>query len=91
VARKALEKVAKRDDPGQPTYSITVILLAMGKDFTAQARAECERMATSAFTYAGVNVIVTIAPMFLGDMLDELWTLTGVIGKEPRGIGYHYQ
>lgn len=85
IARLSLSKIADKDASEKPSFAISILLLAMGDDFTAQARTEFDMLASSKFQYADVDVSVTVAPVFLDDLLEELWSQRNDDWKDRAG------
>ena len=85
ISRRALQRLAKSDDWEMPTYSVTIMLLALGKTLSGQAQTEFNMMSSSSFEYAGVRVDVTIVPVFIDDLLNELWAQRNHDWKDRKG------
>jgi hypothetical protein len=84
ISRRALQRLAS-EDAESPTYSITIILLALGGGFTKQAQTEFQMTDGARFDYAGVKVHVNVMSKFIGDLLDELWTQRNNDWKDRKG------
>jgi hypothetical protein len=61
------------------------MLLALGAYFTPQAKTEYEMLANTSFKYADVDVSVSVIPIFIDDLLEELWSQRNDDWKDRRG------
>lgn len=85
IARQSLQRVALKEDREAAPYAISVMLLAMGEKFTPQALTEFKMMEFSRLRYADIDVDVTILPVFIDDLLEELWSQRNDDWKDRKG------
>lgn len=85
ISQRALQRVAKQDETEPPSCSITLILLALRGQFTKQAQTEFGMLNETVFEYASVKVSVSVSPVFIPEMLDELWTQRNNDWKDRKG------
>jgi hypothetical protein len=84
IARQSLQQISKEERDSTP-YSISVMLLAMGEKFTPQAKTEFAMLENSEFKYANVPINVTVMPIFLDDLLEEIWSQRNDDWKDRKG------
>ena len=85
ISRRSLQALAQNEDSTRPSYAITIKLLILGQNLTNQAQTELEMMSDLKFQYATVDVTVNVAPVFISDLLDELWTQRNHDWKDRKG------
>ena len=85
VARKALQNVVKSADDPRPVYNVSVRLLALGSGFTSQALTEYNLLSTAQYPYGDVDINVTTTPVFIKDLMDELWKQRNHDWKDRKG------
>lgn len=86
ISRQSLQRLADKAESEPPKYSISIVLLAMGEKFTPQAESEFRMLENSVFSYADVDVDVTVTPIFIGDLLEQLWTQRNDDWRDRRGV-----
>jgi hypothetical protein len=86
ISRQSLKRIAEKTDTDISPFSISVMLLGLAQDFTRQAKTEFEMLANSSLTYAGVDVQISVIPVFIDDLLEELWSQRNEDWKDRRGV-----
>ncbi len=86
ISRQSLKRIAEKDDREAPPFPISVMLLVLGESFTSQAQTEFALLKQSAIQYAGVNVQVSVIPVFIDDLLEELWSQRNDDWKDRTGV-----
>jgi AIPR protein len=61
------------------------MLLALGESFTNQAKTEFEMLANSSIRYADIDVSIAATPVFIDDLLEELWSQRNDDWKDRTG------
>lgn len=86
ISRQSLKKIAEGDNRATPPFPISVILLAMGEKFTPQASTEFGMLAEATVQYAGVDLQISVMPVFVDDLLEELWSQRNDDWKDRTGV-----
>lgn len=86
ISRQSLKKIAEKDDRDTPPFPVSVVLLAMGEKFTPQARTEFDMLAETTVRYAGVDLRISVMPIFIDDLLEELWSQRNDDWKDRTGV-----
>ncbi len=85
IARQSLQQVVAKEERDTNPYSVSVMLLAMGEKFTPQAKTEFAMLENAEFKYANVTINVTVLPIFLDDLLEEIWSQRNDDWKDRKG------
>lgn len=86
ISRQSLKRIADKTDAETTSFSVSVMLLGLASSFTPQAKTEFEMLANSTLTYAGVDVQISVMPIFIDDLLEELWSQRNDDWRDRRGI-----
>ncbi|WP_445219351.1 AIPR family protein [Bradyrhizobium sp. Pa8] len=86
ISRQSLKKIAEKDDRAAPPFPVSVMLLALGEKFTPQARTEFDMLAETRIRYAGVDVLISVIPIFIDDLLEEIWSQRNDDWKDRTGV-----
>src|SRR5258707_13546285 len=78
-------KIAENDGREITAFSITIMLLALGEKFTPQAQTEFNMLAATQIQYAGVDLHITVIPVFIDDLLEEIWSQRNDDWKDRTG------
>ncbi len=86
ISRQSLKRIAEKDNREILPFPISVMLLVMGEKFTPQAQTEFAMLENSSIRYAGVDVQISVMPVFIDDLLEELWSQRNDDWKDRTGV-----